>query len=62
MITITRRDALCVALAAISPMPYGTNDIRVTRIGDRIYALGGENIPKPTRNTTKWLRIGEIRH
>ncbi len=43
-----------------SPVPYGTNDIRVTRIGETIYALGGENIHKPTSNTTKWLRVGKI--
>ena len=43
-----------------SPMPHGTNDIRVVRIGKTIYALGGENVEKATSNTTKFLRIGTI--
>ncbi len=43
-----------------SPMPHGTNDIRVVRIGQTLYALGGENVDKTTSNTTKFLRIGKI--
>jgi hypothetical protein len=38
-----------------------TNDIRVVVLGDKIYALGGENIERDTSNTTAWLRIGQIR-
>lgn len=43
-----------------TPMPHGTNDIRVVRIGKTIYVLGGENVEKATSNTTKFLRIGTI--
>lgn len=43
-----------------SPMPYATNDIRATIVGDHIFALGGENIEPATSNTTKWLRVGQI--
>jgi len=38
-----------------------TNDIRVVLLGDKIYALGGENIEPDTSNTTAWMRIGQIR-
>jgi N-acetylneuraminic acid mutarotase len=38
-----------------------TNDIRVVLLGDKIYAMGGENIERDTSNTTAWLRIGEIK-
>jgi len=38
-----------------------TNDIRVVLLGDKIYALGGENIERDTSNTTAWLRIGQLR-
>jgi hypothetical protein len=41
-------------------MPVPTNDIRVVLLGDRLYALGGENIEPATSNTTPWLRIGRI--
>jgi len=38
-----------------------TNDIRVVILGDKIYALGGENIERDTCNTTAWFRIGQIK-
>ena len=38
-----------------------TNDIRVVILGDKIYAMGGENNEPDTSNTTAWLRIGQIR-
>jgi hypothetical protein len=43
-----------------SRLPLPTNDIRVAILGDKIYALAGENIDKKTSNTTAWLRIGQI--
>jgi N-acetylneuraminic acid mutarotase len=43
-----------------SRLPVPTNDIRVVLIGNKLYALGGENIEPATSNTTPWLRIGEI--
>ncbi len=45
-------------LPGLLPMP--TNDIRVVLIGDKLYALGGENVESATSNTTAWLRIGTI--
>ena len=53
----TKRDAYRMLP---SPMPHGTNDIRVARIGQTVYALGGENVEKATSNTTNFLRIGTI--
>jgi N-acetylneuraminic acid mutarotase len=47
-------------LPGLLPMP--TNDIRVALIGQRLYAIGGENIEPATSNTTAWLRVGEIIH
>ena len=35
-----------------SLLPMPTNDIRVVSSGDRLYALGGENIEPATSNTT----------
>ena len=41
-------------------MPTPTNDIRVVLLGNKLYALGGENVEPATSNTTAWLRIGTI--
>ena len=43
-----------------SLMPWPTNDVRVVLLGNKLYALGGENVEPATSNTTAWLRIGEI--
>lgn len=43
-----------------SVLPVPTNDIRVVIIGEKLYALGGENIEPATSNTTPWLRVGRI--
>ncbi len=45
-------------LPSLMPMP--TNDIDLVIMGDRLYALGGENKEPATSNTTPWLRIGRI--
>ena len=43
-----------------SLLPVPTNDIRIVLLGNKLYALGGENIEPATSNTTPWFRIGEI--
>lgn len=45
-------------MASVLPVP--TNDIRVVALGNKLYALGGENVEPATSNTTPWLRVGEI--
>ena len=45
-------------LSSLLPMP--TNDVRLVRAGETLYAVGGENIETATSNTTPWLRIGTI--
>ena len=37
-----------------------TNDIRVVTDGNKLYAMGGENVEPATSNTTPWFRVGEI--
>ena len=41
-------------------LPYPTHDIRAERVGDTIYAVGGENDDRSVSNTCAHVRVGKI--
>lgn len=41
-------------------LPHATHDIRAERIGDTIYAIGGENYDRSVSNTCAHVRVGKI--
>lgn len=41
-------------------LPYATHDIRAARLGDTIYAIGGENDDRSVSNTCAHVRVGTI--